>query len=64
MLFEMTTMSEETARIYNRARSNGVSSDEAWEDIQEFAHDLDWDIEQILSTDESGVATSDQERPQ
>lgn len=57
-------MSEETARIYDRARRNGVSSDEAWEDVKEFAHELDWDVEQMLSEDESDVAASDQELPQ
>jgi hypothetical protein len=42
-------MSEESARIYNRARRNGVSSAEAWEDLQSLSEDIDWDVERMLS---------------
>ena len=42
-------MSEESARIYNRARRNGISSAEAWEDLQSISEDIDWDVERMLS---------------
>ena len=36
-------MSEESAQIYNRARRNGVSSAEAWEDLQSLSENIDWE---------------------
>ncbi|WP_424005573.1 hypothetical protein ACOZ4I_19525 (plasmid) [Haloarcula salina] len=56
-------MSEESARIYNRARRNGISSVEAWEDLQSLSEDIDWDVERMLS--ESSTSTdADRELPQ
>lgn len=58
-------MSEETARIYNRARRRGVSSDEAWENVRELAEEFDWDVERMLSdSDADHDAVSDHELPQ
>lgn len=58
-------MSEETAGIYDRARRNGVSSEEAWEDLKEFAHEADWDVERMLSdSDPDADAVSDRELSQ
>ncbi|MDS0223719.1 hypothetical protein NDI54_20460 [Haloarcula sp. S1AR25-5A] len=55
-------MSEESARIYNQARRNEVSSVEAWEDLQSLSEDIDWDVERLLS--ESPTSTdADRELP-
>lgn len=62
---EENTMSEETARIYNRARRMGVSSNEAWEDLGELAEEIEWDVERMLSDPEMDAdAVSDQDLPQ
>ena len=57
-------MSEETARIYARARRRDVSSAEAWENVRELAEEFDWDVEQLLSDSDTAVdAVSDRELP-
>lgn len=57
-------MSEESARIYNRARRSGVSSVEAWEDLGALAEEIEWDVERMLSeSDSSADAVSDRELP-
>jgi len=56
-------MSEESAQIYNRARRNGVSSAEAWEDLQSLSENIDWDVERMLS-ESSTVTDADRELPQ
>ncbi|GCF16005.1 hypothetical protein Harman_39400 [Haloarcula mannanilytica] len=56
-------MSEESAQIYNRARQNGGSSAEAWEDLQSLSEDIDWDVERMLS-ESSTVTDADRELPQ
>lgn len=58
-------MSDETARIYARARRSGVSSTEAWEDLKALAEEIDWDPEQMLSdSDTTTDAASDHESSQ
>jgi hypothetical protein len=52
-------MSEETARIYDRARRNGVSAVEAWEDLEALANEVDWDVERMLSDDVDSVSDRD-----
>jgi len=42
-------MSEETAQIYRRARRNGVSAVEAWDELGDLADEVDWDVERMLS---------------
>jgi len=56
-------MSEESVQIYNRARRNGVSSAEAWEDLQSLSENIDWDVERMLS-ESSTVTDADRELPQ
>jgi len=56
-------MSGESARIYNRARRNGVCSVEAWKDLQALSEDIDWDIERMLS-DSVTSTDADRELPQ
>jgi hypothetical protein len=58
-------MSEETARIYARARQRGVSAAEAWANMRELAEEYDWDVEQMLSDSDAVTHTvSDRELPQ
>lgn len=57
-------MSEETAQIYNHARRSGVSSVEAWEDLEILANEVSWDVERMLSEqDANSDAISDRELP-
>ena len=56
-------MSDETARIYAHARRSGVSSTEAWEDLEALAEEIDWDPEQMLSESDT-TTVSDRELPQ
>lgn len=46
-------MSERTAEISNRARRNGISSCEAWEDLRNLAAETEWDVEHMLSDSSS-----------
>ena len=41
-------MSEESARIHERAENSDVSAEEAWERAQELNEDTEWDIERML----------------
>jgi len=58
-------MSEETARIYNRGRRRGFSSNEAWESVRELAEEYNWDVERMLSDSDAAHGTvSDRELSQ
>lgn len=57
-------MSEETARIYDRARGSSASPIEAWEDLRALAEAVDWDVERMLrDSDADGGTVSDRESP-
>jgi hypothetical protein len=54
-------MSEEAARIYERACRNDVPAPEAWADLELLAEEIDWDTEQLLSDSDSNAGTTDRE---
>jgi len=45
-------MSEGTVEYLEHARRSGVSSVDAWEDLDELADEVDWDVERMLSEED------------
>jgi len=45
-------MSEETVEYLEHARRSGASSVDAWEDLDELADEVGWDVKRMLSEED------------
>jgi hypothetical protein len=48
-------MSEETVEYLKHARRSGMSSVDAWEDLNDLADEVDWDVERMLSDENTNL---------